>query len=262
MSRRRTAASTRDAATTKPPRRTRPPNDDQHHPDHRGDPARRPAPPARGDEPLPRHCIAAAQAPVATEACRSAASTTLVSSRARVIGPTPPGLGLTQPATSATSRRDVPGDLAVDPADADVEHGGAGLDHVRRDDAGHAGRGDDDVGLAHLGGQVAGAGVAQRDRRVLAAPGEDQAERAADGDAAADDDDLARRRSARRSGAAARCSPSACTAAAPACRAPASRGSSGAARRRPFRVDPREQGHLVQAGRLLHEERRCRPGRR
>ena len=86
---------------------------------------------------------------------------------ARVIGPTPPGLGLTQPATSATSSRDVSGDLGPsrhDPADADVEDRGAGLDHVGGDQAGHTGRGDDDVGLAHLGGEVAGAGVAQRRR--------------------------------------------------------------------------------------------------
>ena len=46
---------------------------------------------------------------------------------------------------------DVAGDLAVDPAmTPDVEHGRAGLDHVGGDDAGHAGRGDDDVGAAHL----------------------------------------------------------------------------------------------------------------
>src|SRR6478672_2075341 len=35
-------------------------------------------------------------------ACRSAASPTVVSRHARVIGPTPPGLGVSQPATSAT----------------------------------------------------------------------------------------------------------------------------------------------------------------
>src|SRR6478672_6900718 len=60
----------------------------------------------RTTKPLPRHCIGAAQAPDATE--DSAASTMLVSSSARVIGPTPPGLGLTHPATSATSRATSP----------------------------------------------------------------------------------------------------------------------------------------------------------
>ena len=85
-------------------------------------------PPAQDDEAAPRHCTAVRQAPAAAEA--SAASTMLVSSSARVIGPTPPGFGLTQPATSATSGCDVAGDLAVDPAHADVEHGGARLDHV------------------------------------------------------------------------------------------------------------------------------------
>ena len=61
---------------------------------------------------------------------------------------------------------------------------------------GHAGGGDDDVGAAHLGGQVARAGVAQRDGGVLAAAGQQQAHRPADRDAATDDDDVLRRRSA------------------------------------------------------------------
>src|SRR3712207_807719 len=55
---------------------------------------------------------------------------------------------------------DVPGDLAVDPADADVEDGGARLDDVLRDQTGDAGGGDHDVGGAQVRGQVAGAGVA------------------------------------------------------------------------------------------------------
>ena len=69
-----------------------------------------------------------------------------VSSMARVIGPTPPGFGETQPATSATSSATSPAILPVHARDADVEHGRAGLDHVAADDARHAGRGDDDVG--------------------------------------------------------------------------------------------------------------------
>ena len=58
---------------------------------------------------------------------------------------------------------------------------------------GDTGGGDDDVGLPEVGGQVAGAGVALGHRGVLAAPGQQQRHRAADGDAAADDHDLARR---------------------------------------------------------------------
>ena len=52
---------------------------------------------------------------------------------------------------------------------------------------GLAGGGDDDIGLAGLGGQVLGAGVAQGDGGVLAAAGKHQANRATHGHAAADD---------------------------------------------------------------------------
>ena len=85
---------------------------------------------------------------------------------------------------------DIAGDLALDPRHADVEHGGAGLDHVAADDAGYAGSGDHDVGLAHVGREVLGPGVAQRHGRVLATPGEQQPERAADRETAADHDHL------------------------------------------------------------------------
>ena len=131
----------------------------------------------------------------------------LVSSIARVIGPTPLGFGETQPATSHTSGATSPAILPSTRGDADVEHRGAGLDHVGGDDAGHAGGRHDDVGVAHVGGEVAGAGVAQRDGGVLRAAGQQQAERAADGETAADDARPRRRRSRRRGGAAARSTP-------------------------------------------------------
>ena len=133
--------------------------------------------------------------------------------------------------------------------------------------------------LAQRDGEVAGPGVAQRDGRVLGLAGQQQPERAADGDAAADDADLRPRRSARRSGAAARRCRAACTAAAPGCPAPAVPGSPGAARRRPWpgpspraprsRPGPAGSGsctmYPVQAGsrvQLADDGERPRPGSR
>ena len=55
---------------------------------------------------------------------------------------------------------------------------------------GLAGGGDDDIGLAGLGGQVLGAGVAQGNGGVLAAAGKHQADGATHGNAAADDHGL------------------------------------------------------------------------
>ena len=68
--------------------------------------------------------------------------------------------GSTSPVTTALPV------LVVDPADADVQHDGAGLevgclDHVR-----HAGGGDDDVGLPQFGGRSTRAGVGQDDGGV------------------------------------------------------------------------------------------------
>ena len=45
---------------------------------------------------------------------------------------------------------DVPGDLAVDPADADVEDGGPGLDQVPGDQTRDPRGRDDDVGAADV----------------------------------------------------------------------------------------------------------------
>ena len=80
--------------------------------------------------------------------------------------------------------------LALDPADSDVEHRGARFDHVRGDDPGDTGGRDDDVRRTHLCRKVPRPRVAQDRRGVLAAPGEDQAERSTDGDPAPDDRDL------------------------------------------------------------------------
>ena len=79
-----------------------------------------------------------------------------------VIGPTPPGTGVIAPATST---RFVEGDVAdqpalavglLDPVDADVDDGRAGLDPVAADHLRPADGGDDDVGAADDVGQVAG----------------------------------------------------------------------------------------------------------
>jgi 1,4-alpha-glucan branching enzyme len=102
----------------------------------------------------------------------------------------PAGIGREESGHLGHAGVHVAGELAVDVRDADVQHGGAGLDHVGGDQAGNAGGGDDDVSAPGVRGQVAGAGVAEGDGAVLAAPGQDQPERAADGGAAADHDDL------------------------------------------------------------------------
>ena len=79
-------------------------------------------------------------------------TTMLDSSIARVIGPTPPGLGETQPATSHTSSATSPAILPSTRDDADVEHRGARLDHVAAVTMpGHAGRGHHDVGVCARG---------------------------------------------------------------------------------------------------------------
>ena len=129
-------------------------------------------------------------APRRAAAC-SAARTTFCSSIARVIGPTPPGFGRHEPGDVHDVEGDVPGDLAVHPADADVEDGGARLDHVGGDQArARRPRRRRCRPSRTWRGQVAGAGVAQRHGGVLGAAGEQQPERPADGDPAADDDDL------------------------------------------------------------------------
>ena len=74
-----------------------------------------------------------------------------------------------------------------------ADDGGTGLDHVRRDDAGVAGGGDDDVTLAHVVGEVGDTRVDDGHRGVAARPlqREEQRERAADRQPAPDDDNVA-----------------------------------------------------------------------
>ena len=65
-----------------------------------------------------------------------------------------------------------------------------GLIDVRRDDPRHARGRDDDVGVPGVLREVLGARVRERHGRVDPAAGEQQPDRAADGDPAADDDDV------------------------------------------------------------------------
>ena len=73
-----------------------------------------------------------------------------------VIGPTPPGTGVIQPATSRTAGEvDVAAQLAVVVAvHADVDDHRAGLDHVGREHVAPADRGHDHVGLPREGAEV------------------------------------------------------------------------------------------------------------
>ena len=76
-----------------------------------------------------------------------------------VIGPTPPGTGVIAPATSRGGCEvDVADQLAVDPVDADVDHGRARLQPVALDHFRPADRGDDDVGAADDARQDRGCG--------------------------------------------------------------------------------------------------------
>ena len=106
-----------------------------------------------------------------------------------VIGPTPPGTGVIAPATSLRAAEiDVADQFAVDPVDADVDHGRAGLEPVALDHVGPADRGDDDVAAADHVGKVAGAAVGDGDRAIL--PEQQLRHRLADDVRAADHDRL------------------------------------------------------------------------
>ena len=94
-------------------------------------------------------------------------STTFASSMALVIGPTPPGLGATKPATSKTSAATSPAILPSRLLTPDIENRGARLHHVGGDQSRHAGRGDNDVRLPHVAGEITGTGVAHGDRGVF-----------------------------------------------------------------------------------------------
>ena len=113
----------------------------------------------------------------------------LRSSIAIVIGPTPPGTGVIRPAT--LDRRlevHIADEPVVGAVDADVDHGRAGLDPVAPDHLGTADGGDQHVGPTADLGQIAGARMADRDRRVLGQ--QQRRDRLADEVGAADDDRL------------------------------------------------------------------------
>ena len=111
------------------------------------------------------------------------------SRQAMVIGPVPPGIGVIQPATSATAAEvDVADDAGLRARHADVDDRGARLDVVGGDHAGLAGGADEDVGLATHRGEVGGARVGERDGGVDALAGEQQRQRQPDERRAADDD--------------------------------------------------------------------------
>ena len=117
---------------------------------------------------------------------RRAASSVFFNRYAMVMGPTPPGTGVSQPATSrASSPRDVAAQPRVRAVDAHVDDGGARLDPVAPDHLGPADGGHEDVGRAAERLQVARARVRHRHRR--AAGRQQQRHRLADDQAAPDD---------------------------------------------------------------------------
>ena len=83
----------------------------------------------------------------------SARSTTLLSSMARVIGPIPPGIGATQPATSRTLGSRSPTQPGVGTGDADVDADRARFDHVSGDESWPPRCRNDDVSLSSVPGQ-------------------------------------------------------------------------------------------------------------
>ena len=96
--------------------------------------------------------------------CVQAARSVLSSRQAIVIGPTPPGTGVTAPATSLASAATSPTirDLPPSPGnavDADVDHGRARLDPVLADHLRPADRRDQNVGAAADIGEILGLGM-------------------------------------------------------------------------------------------------------
>jgi len=110
---------------------------------------------------------------------RVAAATQFSSSIAIVIGPTPPGTGVIDPATLLGRKIDVAGERPVGKTvHANVDHTCAGLDHLARDEPGAADGGDQNVGLARDRAELCRLRVAYRDGRV--ALQEQERERLAD----------------------------------------------------------------------------------
>jgi 1,4-alpha-glucan branching enzyme len=81
--------------------------------------------------------------------------------------PDPAGVGREVSGDLGDAGVDVPGELAVHVGDPDVQDGGARLDHVGPDHVRDSGGGHDDVRAPGVRGDVAGAGVAERDGGVL-----------------------------------------------------------------------------------------------
>ena len=107
--------------------------------------------------------------------CPPAAASVFAMSIAIVIGPTPPGTGVIAPATGSTSSEvDVSAQSVVGAVDPDVDHGRPGLHVLGGDQLRHPDRGDQDIGPAADGGQIPGAGVADRDGGVTAQQQADQ----------------------------------------------------------------------------------------
>ena len=120
---------------------------------------------------------------------RTHASNVLRNSIATVIGPTPPGTGVMNEARrSAAAYSTSPTSVAADAIDADVDHDRAGLDPFAAHQLGAADRRDDDVGSAHLRGEVRRARMAHDHRRV--ALEQHHGDRLADEHRATDDDGM------------------------------------------------------------------------
>ena len=100
--------------------------------------------------------------------CRPAACTVFRSSTVVVTGPTPPGTGDSAPAIPWTlSASNVPGDLPrFVGGRPHVHDGGTRPDVLTAEEPGPADRRDEHIGLPRDRGQVAGAGVADRDGGV------------------------------------------------------------------------------------------------
>ncbi len=96
------------------------------------------------------------------QSCRVSAAYSVFSSRhARVIGPTPPGTGVIQPARGECSLvNHVADQLAIVLSiDADVDHDGARLDPFAFDQARFTGGNHHQIGTAHMARQILGEAV-------------------------------------------------------------------------------------------------------
>ena len=121
--------------------------------------------------------------------CAQYASTVFSSSMAGVMAPVPPGIGVIQPGHLGHGVEvDVADDAGLGAGDAHVEHGGAGLHEVGRDEPADAHRRHEDVGLAAHAGQVGAAGVGDGDGGVGALGRQQQRHRQPDQRRAADHD--------------------------------------------------------------------------